>query len=460
MGLLENAKKYRKENQNKTQAQILKDANAKKPVAPPANQSLPSGGQSKVPTFVDTITQPAMAAPSKNQSSVETFVEMANKNTTSTSASTQNQSKVTPFTELAQSSSSPAPASAPASGGAPNISNTQNQSQVPQFTDLATNNNTSPSPSNNPDVKQAEQYAAPYGRWPSGVPIRADETGGAAPFTPSDMLDLTPGGSVNMLMGVGFKTIGKEAYKKTLQEMAEYNAKSFAELQIKKEAARLIIPLEKKGAAILAGEVGEKVNNAAAGAISKTAVGEIAINTATTATKLIWLKNFVKTMKYPAMVAGVAAGWLMSGTFAYNELNDAIFSVNFKVSEAIKAGDVEYAQELTDRMEELNKFNNAGFILGGPVSYITAAMLKGESSVKDSQIAIDKEKQKQELENDFLDRYGKSQATPDEIAAYAKSHPYSMVAESYKAEQKNLDAQGNSIFGTIDENGNYIPSAT
>jgi hypothetical protein len=453
MSLASNAAAYAAAHRGKTQEQILREASKPAPAPTPA----PIQTQSKVPSYLDlakNITVTPTKSSSQNQSKAPQYLDLATQSSQVSPQQVQNtiQNIATPPQATPQqTTTTPPPTTQPSQQG--RVPGAQQptmpkQSSVPKYTDAAKN--------------IPQDLEAPYGRWPSGVPIRFDETGMAMPITPSDMLDLTPtGGAKALLMGTTVKPLlGSLIVKKTLAETAEWQAKMFAAWEVKQSAARLISPLEKKGAAVLSGEVGKEINNAAAGAAVKVGAGEIAVNTATAAAKLTWLKSFVKNMKYPTMIAGVAAGWLMSGTFAYNELNDAIFSISFKASEAIKAGDAEYAQELNDRMAELNKLNNIGFVFGGPVSYVIAATTKGHSSVEESQIAIDKLKVEQKADADFLKKYQEGSALNSEIAAYAKANPYSSVADTLKAAQKNLDANGNSIFGTLDEKGNYIPSAT
>ena len=201
---------------------------------------------------------------------------------------------------------------------------------------------------------------------------------------------------------------------------------------------RLITNLETKGAEVLSGQLGKEVAEAAAGNAVKVGAGEVAVNTATAATRLEWLKQFLSANKYALAVAGVAGSWVATGIYSQNELGDTVQSLQMKADEARKAGDLEFAQDLTDRMKELEKLHNILTVLKGPISYHQIIGEKISNAVTSTQEAIDKANEN--IVNDQLieTKYESGKATPEEISKYIARNPYSPIAAVEK--QKEVDA--------------------
>jgi len=231
--------------------------------------------------------------------------------------------------------------------------------------------------------------------------------------------------------------------------------------QLSKEGARrLMIALDKQGESILNGNLAKESLKAANGISTSTVpTGQAVVNTVTTKAKLEFLKKVFSNSKNIKAMIAFAAGWLFTGSFAYNELNDAISTKGFQANDAIKAKDYEFAEQLREEMEEMDKYNNLWFVLGGPASYIYAATSKGGQSVKGISDTIARNKEldleKAQLEQKNID----GTMTDEERAHYIDLYPYSIIAQEYSASKKNLDAQGNPIFGNVDpETGEYVPS--
>lgn len=222
------------------------------------------------------------------------------------------------------------------------------------------------------------------------------------------------------------------------------------------------------GTRILAGETVADVATVAAASgevAAPTAAGVAVVNTATTATKVGILANIAKLAKNPAFVMGAIATYAYSVQYAKNPEGDAIQSLQIAMTAAQKAGDVDGYNELKDYYDDLTNptlwDKIEGYVpvlnvLAGEAKKVEASRIAVNVQDKEFQIAISKAKANQELE----DKINRGQASNAEIAAYAKENPYSIIAKNWADSQTNVDANGESIFGKIDESGNYVPSAT
>ena len=289
--------------------------------------------------------------------------------------------------------------------------------------------------------------------------------------------------------GIGFGEVkantGSPLMNKMLETVAEHPFSTAALAtgvwQTYQAAMTAYAGLSAAGAAVEAGTVGTlgAAGRAAGGnavqttltggATTATGIGvNSAVNSANAATQSSHLISAVRAgisnMKNYRFVLGAlsaTATWALSGSFSENEYGDAVMALQIAQQNAYKSGDKETGDEIYEMMQEIKPQKLDWY--WGPIAYVRNVGIKQESlfEISEKQKANSDQEFTQAVQDQQLaDRIRADLATPEEEAQYAKDHPFSDIAANYKIKQKNLDSQGNSIFGSINEQGKYVPSNT